>query len=170
MKTIEYKKRKIFMGHIHDAIDFTVGAFIVHDGKVALIHHRELKKWLAVGGHIELDEDPDQALFREIREEAGIDHEDLIVLSSKPTIEDPNAKFLYTPNYLDIHRISDTHRHIVLVYFLVSKTDQLKLNKKEHHEIRWFTKEELCDVKYGISPQIRFYAEHALLAATQSDT
>lgn len=46
------------MPHIHPLIDFTVGAFIVNNGRVALIHHKELKKWLSVGGHIELDEDP----------------------------------------------------------------------------------------------------------------
>lgn len=157
------------MAHIHPLIDFTVGAFIVHDRKVALIHHRELGKWLSVGGHIELNEDPDEALFREIWEESGIAKKDLVVLSSKPAIDDQNTKFLYTPSFLDIHRISDAHRHVVLVYFFVSKTDQLKLNKKEHHEIRWFTEEELNDVKYNISPQIKFYAEHSLLGAARSN-
>lgn len=157
------------MPHIHDAIDFTVGAFLVNNGRVALIHHKELKKWLSVGGHIELNEDPDEALFREIKEEAGIDRNELIVLSEKPTIHDPNTKFLYTPNYLDIHKISETHRHVVLVYFLISKTDQLKLNKKEHYEIRWFTREELDDEKYKLSVQIKFYAKHALLAAKKEE-
>ena len=152
------------MPHIHTLIDFTVGAFIVHHDKVALIHHRELKKWLSVGGHIELDEDPDEALFREIREEAGIDRKDLIVLSEKPTVKDPNVTFLYTPQFLDIHKISETHRHVVLVYFLVSKTDRLKLNEKEHHEIRWFSADDLNDPGYYISPQISLYAKEALRA------
>lgn len=66
-----------------------------------------------------------------------------------------------------MRRCCDTHRHVVLVYFLISKTDKLKLNETEHHEIRWFAKEELSDVKYDISPQIKFYAEQALLAAKQ---
>lgn len=153
------------MPHIHPLIDFTVGAFLVNNNRVALIHHRELRKWLSLGGHIELDEDPEEALFREIQEEAGIDRKDLIVLSEKPTIEDPNAKFLYTPNYLDIHGISSTHRHIVLVYFLVSKTDRLTLNVKEHHEIRWFSEKDLDDPAYHFSPQIKFYAEQAFSAA-----
>ena len=34
------------MAHIHEKIDFTVAIFAVHDGKVLLIHHRKLDKWL----------------------------------------------------------------------------------------------------------------------------
>src|ERR1039458_7201987 len=34
------------MAHIHEKIDFTVAIFVVHKGKVLLIHHRNLNKWL----------------------------------------------------------------------------------------------------------------------------
>ena len=34
------------MAHIHEKIDFTVAIFIVHGGKILLIHHRKLGKWL----------------------------------------------------------------------------------------------------------------------------
>jgi hypothetical protein len=54
------------MAHIHKKIDFTVAFFVVHDGKVWLIHHRQLNKWLPLGGHIELAEDPEQAALREL--------------------------------------------------------------------------------------------------------
>lgn len=57
-----------------------------------------------------------------------------------------------------------THRHVVLVYFLISKTEKLKLNEKEHREIRWFSKIDLQDPMYHISPQISFYAEKAIKA------
>ena len=49
------------MAHIHEKIDFTVAIFVVHDGKILLIHHRKLNKWLPLGGHIELDEEPEIA-------------------------------------------------------------------------------------------------------------
>ena len=55
------------MAHIHEKIDFTVAIFVVQDGKLLLIHHRALNKWLPLGGHIELDEDPEQAALREAR-------------------------------------------------------------------------------------------------------
>jgi hypothetical protein len=61
------------MPHIHEKIDFTVAIFVVHDGKVLIIHHRKLDKWLPLGGHIELDEEPEQAALREAKggERAG---------------------------------------------------------------------------------------------------
>jgi len=61
------------MAHIHEKIDFTVAIFIVHEEKILLIHHRKLDKWLPLGGHIELDEDPEQAALREAHEELGIE-------------------------------------------------------------------------------------------------
>ena len=61
------------MAHIHEKIDFTVAIFVVQDGRVLLVHHRKLNKWLPLGGHIELDEDPEEAALREAQEESGFD-------------------------------------------------------------------------------------------------
>ena len=33
------------MAYIHEKIDFTVAIFVVHNGKILLIHHRNLDKW-----------------------------------------------------------------------------------------------------------------------------
>jgi hypothetical protein len=57
------------MPHIHDLMDFTVEAFVVYKSRVLLIYHKQLKKWLPLGGYIELDENPEQALFRDNRGE-----------------------------------------------------------------------------------------------------
>ena len=58
-------KTVTLMPHIHDKIDFTVAIFVVQQAKVLLVHHRALNKWLPLGGHIELDEDPEQAALRD---------------------------------------------------------------------------------------------------------
>lgn len=98
------------MPHIHELIDWTVVAYVVHKNKVLFVFHKELQKWLPLGGHIELDEDPDQALVREVKEESGI--EEIEVLAPRITIEKaPERKFLYTPAYVDIHTINERHRH-----------------------------------------------------------
>jgi len=55
------------MPHIHDKIDFTVEVFVVHQKAVLLRRHDKYKIWLSVGGHIELDEDPNQAAIREVK-------------------------------------------------------------------------------------------------------
>ena len=147
------------MSHIHDLIDFTVDIFIVYKDKVLLIFHKKHKMWLAIGGHIELNEDPDQALFREVKEECGLEIE---VLGTKPSIESKGTKFLYTPAFLDIHEVSETHKHVALRYFAKAKSDNFIHNKEEHDDIKWFTKEDLDNQVFNVKPDIKFYAKEAL--------
>jgi 8-oxo-dGTP pyrophosphatase MutT (NUDIX family) len=156
------------MPHIHDLIDFTVAAYIVNNGKVALVNHLQLKRWMPVGGHIELNEDPEEALFREIKEETGIDKNELTVLSSKPEIVSDGTKFLFTPSFLDIHKITDTHRHVGITYLLASKTDKLILAADEHKGLRWFNPEELESKKFDISPAVKFYASESIKLSNSS--
>lgn len=147
------------MPHIHEKIDFTVEAFVVHGNRVLLIFHKQLQKWLPLGGHIELDEDPEQALLREIKEESGLEVE---VLAEKPNVQFEGKKFLSTPSYLDIHDINSTHRHIGLVYFARAITDNIRLAPHEHEQIRWFTEADLEDSQFAISSDIKFYTKEAL--------
>ncbi|MCH7828548.1 NUDIX domain-containing protein [Patescibacteria group bacterium] len=153
------------MSHIHEQIDWTIVAYVVYKRKVLFIFHKELQKWLPLGGHIELDEDPDEALLREVKEESGI--ENVEVLASKPnlSLEDPSRKFLYTPAYVDIHPISKTHKHIGLVYFLRTETDVVQLAEEEHTEIRWLTEDELDDSRFRLESSIKFYAREAIQRA-----
>ncbi len=146
------------MPHVHELIDFTVSVFIVHDNKVLLIHHKKLNIWLPIGGHIELDEDPEQALFREVKEECGLEIE---ILANKPSIESPGTKFLYTPSFLDIHALPENHKHIALTYFAKSASDEFIYNKEEHHDIRWFGKEDLEKSEFSLIPAVKFYAKEA---------
>ena len=116
------------MAHIHEKIDFTVAIVVVHEGKVLLIHHRQLDTWLPLGGHIELDEDPEQAALREAREESGLDVE---LLGERPPTTEPGTRALITPRFLDIHRISDTHEHIGLIYWARPKSGATTLAVEE---------------------------------------
>ena len=56
------------MAHIHEKIDFTVEVFVVYQDKVLLRKHDKYGMWLSVGGHIELDEDPNETALREVKE------------------------------------------------------------------------------------------------------
>lgn len=147
------------MPHINEKIDFTIGAYIVFEDKVLLILHKQLKKWLPVGGHIELDEDPEQALLREIKEESGLEVE---IVASKPNLESPGTKFLPTPEYLDIHEISNSHKHIGMVYFAKAITENVMLQEAEHDDIRWFSQADLEDTTLNLTPAVKFYCQKAL--------
>jgi len=148
------------MAHIHKLIDFAVAIFIVYQNKVLLIHHKELNKWLPIGGHIELSEDPEEAIFRETKEETGL--EKIKIFGQKPLIKSARTKFLYPPTFLDIHDISKSHKHVGMIYFALSKSDKVVLADREHKEIRWFTEKELRSQKYNLQPSIKFYAKEAL--------
>jgi ADP-ribose pyrophosphatase YjhB (NUDIX family) len=151
------------MPHIHDLIDFTVVAYIVYQGKVLLIDHKKSKMWLPIGGHVELHEDPEEALMREIKEECGLEVE---IIGERPNFADPNVNPLIAPTYMDIHTITETHRHIGLMYFARASSDQVKLAESEHNAIRWFTRADLVDPAYNLKPQVCFYAEQALQRVT----
>ena len=148
------------MPHIHELIDFTVDAFIVYDKKVLLVFHKKHNMWLQIGGHVELNEDPDEALFREVKEECGLEVE--IIGERQPKFEMKGTKFLYTPNFMNIHDINETHKHIGLIYFAKAKSDKFTLAEKEHNDIRWFTKEDLDKPEFNLNEAVKFYAKEAL--------
>lgn len=147
------------MPHLHEKIDFTIAAYVVNNDRVLLINHLALKKWLPLGGHIELDEDPDQALLREVKEESGLE---IDVVGERPGIQSEGTKFLTRPRFVDIHDISPTHRHVGMIYFASAKTDKTTLAEKEHSDIKWFSRKDLNDQQYNLAPAVRFYAMHAL--------
>ncbi len=148
------------MPHIHDLIDFTVDIFITYNDKVLLIFHKKHNMWLQIGGHIELYEDTNQALFREVKEECGLEIE--IIEKKEPQIEVKGHKFLYAPAFMNIHDINDTHKHVALVYFAKAKSDKFVLSEREHKDIRWFTKEDLDKSEFSLNGAVKFYAKQAL--------
>jgi 8-oxo-dGTP pyrophosphatase MutT (NUDIX family) len=147
------------MAHIHEKIDFTVSIFVVHEGKILLVHHRKLNKWLPLGGHIELDEDPEMAALREAKEESGLEVE---LLGERPPTTEPGTRALIAPRFLDIHRITETHEHIGLIYWARPRRGELTLSATEHHDIRWCSAADLLSLDPPISNAIRWYCDQAL--------
>ena len=150
------------MSHIHEKIDFTADVFVVHNNKVLVRRHDKYDKWLAVGGHIELDENPNQAAIREVKEEVGLD---IKLVDERPQFNTERNEYteLISPRYMNIHDINPTHQHISLVYFAKSDSDEVVDEGREKSKgCKWFTKEELEKNEEGLSESIRFYALKAL--------
>jgi 8-oxo-dGTP pyrophosphatase MutT (NUDIX family) len=147
------------MAHIHEKIDFTVAIFVVHDRQVLLIHHRRLDKWLPLGGHIELDEDPEMAALREAKEESGLEVE---LIGERPPTTESGTRALIAPRFLDIHRITDTHEHIGMIYWARPRTGQVSLAADEHHDIRWCSAAELDTLQPPMSNAVKWYCRKAL--------
>ncbi len=160
------------MAHIHEKIDFTVAMFVVQDGRVLPIHHRKLGRWLPLGGHIELDEDPEQAALREAKEESGLDVE---LPGDRPPTTSPGTRALIAPRFLDLHRITDTHEHIGMIYWARpavappghqaspsnAVTDPV-LATDEHHDIRWCSSADLDKLQPPMCDAVKWYCRKAI--------
>ena len=147
------------MAHIHEKIDFTVAIFVVRDERVLLIHHRKLDKWLPLGGHVELDEDPEMAALREAKEESGLEVE---LLGERPPTTGPGTRALIAPRFLDIHRISETHEHIGMIYWARPKNGSVTLADAEHHDIRWCSRSDLEQMNPAMSDAVKWYCRKAI--------
>lgn len=147
------------MAHIHEKIDFTVALLIVEAGRVLVVKHRKLKRWLPPGGHIELDEDPEQAAVREALEETGLN---IAVVGERPPTTGDGTRALIAPRFLDIHRISPSHEHIGMMYLARPAGGALRLAPEEHEELRWVAPADMDRLDPPLSPAVRWYLETAL--------
>jgi len=147
------------MPHLFYYLDYTVSVFVVYGRKVLLVDHKQLKRWLPVGGHIDPNEDPQTAALRETREESGLEVE---LIGARPPDGMPGTTPLTAPAYLDVHDIKGEHRHLGMIYFARASTDDVRLADAEHDGIRWFLEEELDDPAWGLMDSIQFYSKEAL--------
>ncbi len=144
------------MPHIHDKIDFTAEVFVVYKDKVLMRLHEKYGIWLSVGGHIELDEDPNQAAIREVKEEVGLDIE---LYDTREYFGYEKKQELIAPVSVNLHRINDTHEHVSFQYFARSSTDVV-VPEKETDVWKWCTMADLETLQ--LDPQVAFYAKKAL--------
>jgi ADP-ribose pyrophosphatase YjhB (NUDIX family) len=138
------------MPHIHTEsgeYDLTVAGYLVHDDSTLLIKHKKLPIWTPPSGHVELNQTPLEALYTEIKEEAGIDEPDLELIEThtRPAsfTSSANAVVLPLPFDVETHPIDDTHRHINLSYVLKSNTNNVEPGPGESNTFKWFTLDEL---------------------------
>jgi 8-oxo-dGTP pyrophosphatase MutT (NUDIX family) len=135
------------MPHIHELIDFTVSAFILHptEPRLLLVKHRKIGKWLQPGGHIELNENPLQALTHELSEETGLQPSDYTLLQPDQPTGLTHTAALPVPFQINQHAFNDTHQHIDLSYIAKAHTDTLTETPDGADDIRWCTLAELKD-------------------------
>lgn len=126
--------------------------------------------WLPPGGHIELDEDPNQAAHREVKEECG-----LAITLLEPTRssagfssvwQEEGLKVLVPPFYFNIHTAAPEHRHADFVYFATTDIDAV-VPEHEGDAWRWWTKDELV-ADTTLWPSVRFYSLEALKEAASA--
>lgn len=125
---------------------FVATVYIIKEGKVLLIHHRKLNKWVAPGGHVEANELPPDAAIREAKEETGLDVR--LFSQDNLTIDRWNAKSIPRPylcllEEMPAFKDQPAHQHIDFVYVgeLVGGNEEGKMDEIEG--MAWFTLEEI---------------------------
>jgi len=103
-----------------------VAAIIKRSGRVLLAQRKDrIQGWEFPGGKVEVDETPEQALIREIREELGVE-----------------VRIL---NYLATVSLPDNPKARLLAYAVKLQEDNLKLNS--HLQFSWVKPEDLLNFK-----------------------
>lgn len=140
------------MGHLHNEPgqhDYTVGAYIIRlddtEPKALLHLHKKTQMLFPIGGHIELDETPWQAIAREIKEESGYLLSQTKVLQPQQRISRLSDATIHPqPIAVSDHDVTSEHFHTDLAYaFVVHSEPESNADEGESTDLRWLTKEEL---------------------------
>lgn len=110
-------------------------AVIIRNKKLLIAKHRNIEQWISVGGKIQTNETPIQALKREIKEELGVD-----VLS---------AKFYFT-TLPEIAAGDKLNRQVIIELFLVQISGEPKPSN-EIVELHWLSKNEYLKKKFDMA-------------------
>lgn len=121
-----------------------------------LLHmHKKHHNWFGLGGHVEGNENPVEAVIREAKEEAGID---VTIVSAHPLHTFTYANELIAPVFLMDQDIDGDHRHTDCIYFGTTP-DPSKVTMKE--PFKWFSKKDL--EKGDIQEDTKYIANAALI-------
>jgi 8-oxo-dGTP pyrophosphatase MutT (NUDIX family) len=123
----------------------TATAVILDRDRVLLLWHRKLQMWLPPGGHIEPNEDPEQAVRREVLEEVGM--EVRIVSDERPT--HPAVATVPPPYTIQVEDIPEgpsdpQHQHIDLIYVCVPGDMTESPETAEYEDWRWVPIDEVA--------------------------
>jgi 8-oxo-dGTP pyrophosphatase MutT (NUDIX family) len=121
---------------------FTATAFVVRGSRTLLHWHKRLQQWMPPGGHIEPDEDPVQAVLREVREETGLVAEVIATGEPLPFAYPDQLPAPHTILVEDIPGPGEPHKHIDLIYFCrpVDGADHASVDDPT---LRWVDESEL---------------------------
>lgn len=120
---------------------FTVSGFVVHEGRTALHWHRKLSMWLPAGGHVEPNEDPVQAVLREVTEEFAVEAE--VMQLAPPMSFDGGPTQIEPPFTVQNCIIEPGHEHIDFVYFLNLTAGYPGRSYDADSPLVWFSAEDL---------------------------
>ena len=129
----------------------TATGFVVHSDATLLHWHGRVQAWLPPGGHVEANEDPVQAVLREVREETGLRVEVV-------PMRDDGARFasvdqLEPPRTILVEDVFDeavgAHQHIDMIYYtrVIVAGEESSARPEVPEGWRWVTADELREAR-----------------------
>jgi len=124
--------------------------------KVMLHFHQKIGSIAQFGGHIELDENPWEALVHELKEETGYDIDQISLLQPQTRLKSITGAIVHpypvTHNTMS-YPGKGGHAHIDSAYALTANTEPRDVpDEGESTDLRLFTKAELIAAKDTINP------------------
>lgn len=132
---------------------FCVSVYIYNpkSRKFLLIKHRKLGKWIQPGGHIEPNEDPEEAALRETFEETGLN----VKLVGKKF---PREQDFIFPLALQKNIVEENHIHIDFVYLAYPKENQKEIiNYNETEGLEWFTLDQIVNDNFETFDDVKYW-------------
>ena len=109
---------------------------------------------------MEKNETPEEAVFREVREEGGVDVKVIGEIKDHFT-GDERARSLLRPMHLLLEKLNSEHEHMDLVYYATLGDDAvIKPQDGESGQFRWFSLEELGEL--DAPPNVPFIGKRAI--------
>ncbi|MHB1830091.1 MAG: NUDIX hydrolase [Candidatus Micrarchaeaceae archaeon] len=133
---------------------------VIRRGRILLIHHKKLKKWMYPGGHVDANETPLEAVARETKEETGYG---VRIVGAMPLGLKgyPPAKELALPfaiMYEDVRYKTGRHMHFDMMYFGLAEGKQGRLAKGESQMLKWVSESEVdgIDTYYSVKKILKY--------------
>ncbi len=128
----------------------------INEPEYLFIFHRKLGKWLPPGGHVDLNENPQEAAVRECLEETGLT---VKLYGNTPNIEGG----MLTPYGLQKNIISENkHEHFDIIYlgYPVEQNASLILNEQETTDLAWFKLNEIDSDDFNTFASVKYWCHY----------
>jgi 8-oxo-dGTP pyrophosphatase MutT (NUDIX family) len=108
-----------------------------------LAHHRQLGRWLQLGGHADGQPHVEQVALREAREESGMVGFDLVLTDGSLLPLDVDVHQIPARRDSEGRVVEDAHEHHDVRFLLVAHAGQQVRPSHESHDVAWFTPKEV---------------------------
>ncbi|MCL5420001.1 MAG: NUDIX domain-containing protein [Candidatus Marsarchaeota archaeon] len=119
---------------------------VIMNGKVFLLWHKKLQKWIYPGGHVDEGEMPHETAVRETAEETGYSVRLVSALDYGWRIDNPDAEELacpFTILYEKVRYQTGVHYHFDMVYLAVPVGERKEVGEHESMKMQWFGEDEI---------------------------